>query len=31
VWKAWLGPLAEGQSATGDEAHENRADECSRR
>ena len=28
AWKVWLGPLAEG---TGDEAHENRADECSGR
>ncbi len=31
AWKIWLGPLAERQSATGDEAHENRADECSGR
>jgi DNA-binding transcriptional ArsR family regulator len=31
IWKVWLGPLAEGQSATGDEAYENRADEYSGR
>jgi DNA-binding transcriptional ArsR family regulator len=31
AWKVWLGHLAEGQSATGGEAHENRADECSSR
>ena len=31
AWKVWLGPLAEVQTATGDDAHEDRADECSGR
>jgi DNA-binding transcriptional ArsR family regulator len=31
AWKVWLGPLARGKSPTGDNAHEDRADECSGR
>jgi DNA-binding transcriptional ArsR family regulator len=28
AWKLWLGQHAEGQSRTGEETHEDRADEC---
>jgi DNA-binding transcriptional ArsR family regulator len=31
AWKVWLRPITEVQSATGDDAHEDRADECSGR
>lgn len=31
AWKVWLGPIAERQRATGDDAHEDRADECAGR
>src|SRR5215469_9726577 len=31
TWKVWLGPLAEGETNPGDEAHENSSDEYSRR
>jgi DNA-binding transcriptional ArsR family regulator len=31
AWKVWLGPLTSEKSANGDNAHEDRADECSGR
>ena len=31
AWKIWLGPLASKKNETGDNAHEDRADECSGR
>jgi len=31
AWKVWLGPFVEVQTATGDDAHEDRIDECSGR
>src|SRR5215471_14756784 len=31
AWKIWLGPLAGKNKKTGDDVHENRADECSGR
>jgi DNA-binding transcriptional ArsR family regulator len=31
AWKVWLGPLINEKNATGDKAHEDRADECSGR
>ena len=31
AWKVWLGPFVEVQTATGDDAHEDRVDECSGR
>lgn len=31
AWKVWLRPIAEVQSAIGDDAHEDRAHECSGR
>lgn len=31
AWRVWLGPLAEGQNAAGEEAREDHADECSGR
>jgi DNA-binding transcriptional ArsR family regulator len=31
AWKVWLKAITEVQSATGDDAHEDRADECSGR
>ena len=29
AWKVWLGPLTSERNETGDDAHEDRADECS--
>jgi len=31
AWKVWLGPFVEVQTATGDDAHEDRIGECSGR
>lgn len=31
AWKVWLGPLTKGKRTTGDNAHEDRADEYPRR
>jgi DNA-binding transcriptional ArsR family regulator len=31
AWKLWLGPLSNEKNATGENAHEDRADECSGR
>ena len=31
AWKVWLGPITSEQDPTGDNAHEDRADECSGR
>jgi len=31
AWKLWLGPITNQEQSTGDNAHEDRADECSGR